>query len=61
MLMKQVDGVVLVVALGKTKKANIKRTVEIMKLSQTPIIGVIHRDKKKQCYASYGYGETFKK
>lgn len=61
MLMKQVDGVVLVVALGKTKKANIKRTVEIMKLSQTPIIGVIHRDKKKQRYASYGYGETFEK
>lgn len=61
MLMKQVDGVVLVVALGKTKKANIKRTVEIMKLSQTPIIGVIHRDKKKRRYASYGYGETFEK
>lgn len=56
-LLPLIDGVVLVTMLGKTMKASLKRTVEILKLGDTKILGVVERvkDSKNDGYG-YGYG-----
>lgn len=56
-----VDGVVLVTSLGKTLKANMKRTVEMLRLGETNILGVVSQQRgfrsKKDIGYDYGYGE----
>lgn len=41
--------------LGKTMKASLKRTVEILKLGDTKILGVVERVKDSK-NDGYGYG-----
>lgn len=54
-LLPLIDGVVLVTMLGKTIKASLKRTVEILKLGDTKILGVVERVKDSK-NDGYGYG-----
>ena len=54
-LLPLIDGVVLVTMLGKTMKASLKRTVEILKLGDTKILGVVERVKDSK-NDGYGYG-----
>lgn len=51
-----VDGVALVVMMEKTMKANIKRTLELINMTQTKVLGVIPRIKKARKAEGYGYG-----
>lgn len=55
-LLPLIDGVVLVTMLGKTMKASLKRTVEILELGDTKILGVVERVKDNKGEAGYGYG-----
>lgn len=41
MALKYSDGIVIVVKMGKTLKGNIQRTVELLKMSNARILGVI--------------------
>lgn len=52
----EVDGVVLVVRMEKTLKGNIARTVEVLKMSDTPVLGVVERTQKSKGDSGYGYG-----
>lgn len=54
-LLPLIDGVVLVTMLGKTMKSSLKRTVEILKLGDTKILGVVERVKDSK-NDGYGYG-----
>lgn len=59
-LMSIVDGVVIVVNAGKTTKNSLRRTSEILKIAQAPVLGFIYNDsshKEKKGYG-YGYGYT---
>lgn len=55
-LLPLIDGVVLVTMLGKTMKESLKRTVEILKLGDTKILGVVERVKDSKSDIGYGYG-----
>lgn len=55
-LMPLVDGAVLVTTLGKTLKANLHRTVENLRLSDTKILGVVERSRGGKNDVGYGYG-----
>src|SRR5699024_6890659 len=55
-LLPLIDGVVLVTMLGKTMKASLKRTVEILELGDTKILGIVERVKDSKSDAGYGYG-----
>lgn len=59
-LLPLIDGVVLVTIFGKTLKMSIKRTVEMLRLSDTKILGVVERTKnyKNDIGYGYGYGQT---
>lgn len=55
-LLPLVDGVVLVTMFGKTMKMSLKRTVEVLELGDTKILGVVERSKNSKSDAGYGYG-----
>lgn len=55
-LSNKVDGVVLVVNGGKTKKADLKRTSEILKISDACILGFIYNDQSTKNMNKHGYG-----
>ncbi|MBU7545399.1 CpsD/CapB family tyrosine-protein kinase [Weissella cibaria] len=55
-LMSKVDGVAIVVSGGKSKKSDLKRTYEILKLSEVSILGFIYNDKNNKKTGGYGYG-----
>lgn len=55
-LMSKVDGVAIVVSGGKLKKSDLKRTYEILKLSEVSILGFIYNDKNNKKTGGYGYG-----
>lgn len=55
--LKYSDGIVIVVKMGKTLKGNIQRTVELLKMSNARILGVIERfQKSAERSGGYGYG-----
>ena len=56
-LTRLVDGVVLVVALGKTNKVNLKRTVDTLALCDVKLLGVVtrHPEGRKNDDATFGY------
>lgn len=60
MALKYSDGIVIVVKMGKTLKGNIQRTVELLKMSNARILGVIERFQKS-AERSGGYGYVTKK
>lgn len=55
-LLPLIDGVVLVTMMGKTMKTSLKRTVEMLRLGGTKILGVIERVKNSKEDTGYGYG-----
>ncbi|MEE6707506.1 CpsD/CapB family tyrosine-protein kinase [Weissella confusa] len=55
-LMPLVDGAILVTTFGKTLKANLQRTVETLKLTDTKILGIVQRIRGGKNDAGYGYG-----
>ncbi|MCS9984075.1 polysaccharide biosynthesis tyrosine autokinase [Weissella paramesenteroides] len=55
-LLPQIDGVVVVTMIGKTMKSSLKRTVEMIRLGETKILGVVERVKDSGKDAGYGYG-----
>ena len=55
-LLPLIDGTVLVTMMRKTMKTSIKRTVEILRLGETKILGVVQRVKYDKGDAGYGYG-----
>jgi capsular exopolysaccharide synthesis family protein len=54
-----VDGVVLVTSLGKTLKANLKRTVEMLRLGETNILGVVSRQHRRRGEQDVGYDYVY--
>ena len=54
-----VDGVGLVVALGKTNKVNLKRTVDTLALCDVKLLGVVtrHPEGRKNDDATFGSDE----
>jgi len=55
-LMPLIDGVILVTTFGKTLKANLQRTVETLKLTDTKILGIVQRIRGGKNDTGYGYG-----
>lgn len=55
-LMPLVDGAILVTTFGKTLKANLQRTVETLRLTDTKILGIVQRVRSGKNDAGYGYG-----
>lgn len=55
-LLPLIDGVVVVTMIGKTMKNSLKRTVEMIQLGDTKILGVVERVKNSDEDAGYGYG-----
>lgn len=55
-LLPLIDGVVLVTMVNKTMKVSLKRTVEILELGNTKILGIVERVKDNKDGAGYGYG-----
>lgn len=55
-LLPLIDGAVIVTMMGKTMKTSIKRTVEMLRLSETKILGVVERVKNSRGDVGYGYG-----
>lgn len=57
-LLPLIDGVVLVTMMEKTMKTSIKRTIEILRLGDTKILGVVERviDSRNNIGYGYGYG-----
>lgn len=55
-LMPVVDGAVLVTTFGKTLKANLQRTVETLRMSDTKIWGIVQRVRGGKTDVGYGYG-----
>lgn len=55
-LLPLIDGVVVVTMIGKTMKNSLKRTVEMIRLGDTKILGVVERVKNSDKDAGYGYG-----
>lgn len=52
----EVDGTVLVVRMEKTLRGNIQRTVEVLKMADAKILGVVERVKNGRGDKGYGYG-----
>lgn len=59
-LLPLIDGTVLVTMMGKTMKMAITRTVEMLRLGGTKILGVVERVKNSKEDAGYGYGNEDK-
>lgn len=55
-LLPLIDGVVLVTMVNKTMKVSLKRTVEVLELGNTKILGIVERVKDNKGGAGYGYG-----
>lgn len=55
-LVPKTDGVVVVANMGKTLKADLQRTVEVLKLANAKILGSVERVKAKHGDRGYGYG-----
>ena len=55
-LLSKVDGVAIVVNGGKSNKSDLKRTYEILQLSEVPLLGFIYNDKNNKKNSGYGYG-----
>lgn len=55
-LLPLIDGVVLVMMVNKTMKVSLKRTVEVLELGNTKILGIVERVKDNKGSAGYGYG-----
>lgn len=55
-LLPLIDGVVLVTMFNKTMKVSLKRTIEILELGNTKILGIVERVKDNKDSAGYGYG-----
>lgn len=55
-LLPLIDGVVLVTMVNKTMKVSLKRTVEVLELGNTKILGIVERVKDNKDGAGYGYG-----
>lgn len=55
-LVPKVDGVVVVARMGQTLKGDLKRTVEVLKLANARILGVVERIRAKHGDRGYGYG-----
>ena len=55
-LLPLIDGVVLVTMVNKTMKVSLKRTVEVLELGNTKILGIVERVKDNKGSAGYGYG-----
>ena len=55
-LMSKVDGVVIVVNGGTSTKSDLKRTYEILTLSEVNLLGFIYNDKNNKRKNGYGYG-----
>jgi len=51
-----VDGAILVTTFGKTLKANLQRTVETLRLTNTKILGTVQRVRGGKNDVGYGYG-----
>lgn len=55
-LLPLIDGVVLVTMFNKTMKVSLKRTVEVLELGNTKILGIVERVQDNKDGAGYGYG-----
>mgnify|MGYP005793019681 FL=1 len=55
-LVSHLDGVVLVVKMGQTEKAALKRSVELLKLAHANILGYVMNDVGRNGDSAYGYG-----
>ncbi|KKW89225.1 exopolysaccharide biosynthesis protein [Lacticaseibacillus rhamnosus] len=55
-LVPKIDGVVIVTNIGKTQKGDLRRTVEVLKLSKAKILGSVERVKSRHGDKGYGYG-----
>lgn len=55
-LLPLIEGAVLVTMMEKTRKASLKRTVEILRLGETKILGIAELVKGSRENAGYGYG-----
>lgn len=55
-LVPKTDGVVIVTKIGKTQKGDLRRTVEVLKLSKAKILGSVERVKSRRGDKGYGYG-----
>lgn len=55
-LLPLIDGVVLVTMVNKTMKVSLKRTVEVLELGNTKILGIVELVKDNKDGAGYGYG-----
>lgn len=55
-LMSKVDGVAIVVNGGNTTKDALKRTHQILELSEVPILGFVYNDQNDRHKGPYGYG-----
>lgn len=60
LLMPMIDGIIVVVSLGKTSKASIKRSMEILKISKISALGIVYNETTKKTKPkgydySYGY------
>ena len=55
-LVSHLDGVVLVVKMGQTEKAGLKRSVELLKLAHANILGYVMNDVGRNGDSAYGYG-----
>lgn len=56
-MLKLIDGVVLVTMMYKTMKLSLKRTMEILQLGGVKVLGVVERVKSSK-ENGYGYGYT---
>ncbi|MDN2649363.1 CpsD/CapB family tyrosine-protein kinase [Leuconostoc lactis] len=61
-LMSKIDGVVIVVSGRQTTRGALQRTMDMLKLSDGPILGFIYNDRnrKKNSVNGYGYGYGIK-
>ena len=60
-LLPLIDGAVVVTMMGKTMKTSLKRTVEMLRLGDIKILGVIERVKNSKEDTGYGYGYGYGK
>lgn len=55
-LVSHIDGVVLVVKVGQTEKAALRRSFELLKLSHANVLGYVMNDVGRNGDSAYGYG-----
>ena len=58
-LVSHLDGVVLVVKIGQTEKAALKRADELLKLAHANILGYVMNDVGRNGDSAYGYGYVY--